>query len=94
MFYSKAFYLIFESYASTQLSTHSNEIIENNLTNFSSLAISTSELSNEENDEEIFNTPFQSIVDAFIITLGDLQQIYEKLVKVPHHTILGQVLFF
>lgn len=43
------------------------------------------------NTEDVFNTPVQSIMDVFIITLGDVMVIYQELLKAPYSEI-GKVI--
>ena len=59
--------------------------------NSASSSSSSSSSSSTHHGEIVFNTPWQSIVDSFIMTMGDTAGIYEKLVEVPHYVIIGQV---
>ncbi len=92
----KAFYLIFEAYethstTSTSSSSGSNSSSSSSSSSHKSSSSSSSSATSHHAEEQVFNTPFQSIVDAFIMTMGDTGSIYEKLVGVPHYVLLGQV---
>lgn len=84
--------MIFEAYGSHSSTTETTSEVNSTLIeshSLSSSSHSTTESAHEE--EEVFNTPFQSIIDAFIMTMGDVGVIYEMLIKVPHHVVIGQV---
>ena len=85
----EAFYLIFEAYGSTHTTSTESTEVNSTSTHAKNSAHSTS--TSETSEEHVFNTPWQSVVDAFIMTMGDVGVIYEKLIQVPNHIIIGQV---
>ena len=87
----KAFYLIYEAYAHTTTSASSTNSSSSSHKSGTSSTSTTS--SHSIHEEHVFNTPWQSIIDAFIMTMGDVGVIYEKLILVPNHIIIGQVQF-
>ena len=84
--------MAFESYAE-ETATTSHETTTTTISAHESSSSSHSESSSEE-DEKVFNTPLQAIMDVFIMSIGDVIGIYNKVLNIPHHAILAKVIIF
>ena len=84
--------MAFESYTE-ETTTTSHETTTTTISAHESSSSSHSESSSEE-EEKVFNTQLQAIMDVFIMSIGDVIGIYNKLLNIPHHAILAKVIRF